>query len=56
MAGEDEVLIIINKKVEEPKKTKKKWDLKNFSLSKNKKEQQKEPDGKIYIPQEVVEE
>lgn len=55
MAGEDEVLIIINKKVEEPKKKKKKWDLKNFSFFK-KPEKQQMPLGEIYIPQEVVEE
>lgn len=55
MAGEDEVLIIINKKVEEPEKQKSKWQFKNFSFSK-KKEQPQVPEGKIYIPQEVVEE
>lgn len=54
MAGEDEVLIIINKKVEEPKKKKKKWEFKGFSFKKEKK--QAEPVGNIYIPQEVVEE
>lgn len=54
MAGEDEVLIIINKKVEEPKKKKSIWKFKNFSF---KKEKEKEvPAGQIYIPQEVVEE
>jgi cell division protein FtsB len=54
MASEDEVLIIINKKVEEPKKEKKKIEIKWF----RKKEKQKEdkPIGDIYIPQEVVEE
>ena len=54
MASEDEVLIIINKKVEEPKKEKKKVE---FNLFK-KKEKPKEdkPIGEIYIPQEVVEE
>lgn len=56
MAGEDEVLIIINKKVEEPKKKKSKFDfIKNLPFFK-KKEKSVEPTGKIYIPQEVVEE
>ncbi len=54
MAGEDEVLIIINKKVEEPKKKKSSWKLNWFPLKK--KEKPVEPAGKIYIPQEVVEE
>ena len=36
MAGEDEVLIIINQKVEQPKKKKDKWSLKD--LFKKKKE------------------
>ena len=56
MAGEDEVLIIINKKVEEPNKKKSKFDfIKNLPFFK-KKEKPVEPTGKIYIPQEVVEE
>lgn len=54
MAGEDEVLIIINKKVEEPKKKKSSWKFK-WNLFK-KKDKPVEPTGKIYIPQEVVEE
>lgn len=54
MAEEDEILIIINKKVEEPKKKKSKWNFKGFSFKK--KEKPVEPAGKIYIPQEVVEE
>lgn len=54
MAKEDEVLIIINKKVEEPKKEKKKWEFKKFSFKKEK--ENKEPLENIYIPQEVVEE
>ena len=53
MAGEDEVLIIINKKVEEPKKEKKKREFKWFKKEQKPKE---EPIGEIYIPQEVVEE
>lgn len=54
MAKEDEVLIIINKKVEEPKKQKKKWEFKNFFIKKEK--EKKQPLENIYIPQEVVEE
>lgn len=54
MAGEDEVLIIINKKVEEPKVKKKKWEFKGFSFKKE--EKPVEPTGEIFIPQEVVEE
>ena len=53
LAGEDEVLIIINKKVEEPKVEKKKWEFKWFKKEQKPKE---EPVGEIYIPQEVVEE
>lgn len=57
MAGEDEVLIIINKKVEEPQKKKKKWEFKGLtSLFKKKETPVKPPEGQIYIPQEVVEE
>lgn len=55
MAGEDEVLIIINKKVEEPKKKKTMWKFKGLKFKKDKK-QEAEPTGQIYIPQEVVEE
>lgn len=54
MAGEDEVLIIINQKVEQPKKKKNKWNFKN--LFKKKKPQQEEAPDNIYIPEEVVEE
>ena len=54
MAGEDEVLIIINQKVEEPEKKKNKWNFKGFNFKK--KEKQIEPAGEIYIPQEAVEE
>lgn len=54
MAGEDEVLIIINKKVEEPKKKK---SLLKFKGIKFKKDSSKEnPTEQTYIPQEVVEE
>ena len=55
MAGEDEVLIIINKKVETPKPKRKPWKFKN-PFSKKKDKQVEVPTGKIYIPQEVVEE
>ena len=54
MASEDEVLIIINKKVEEPKKEPKKWKFTWFGKKEKPKEEQ--PIGEIYIPQEVVEE
>lgn len=54
MAGEDEVLIIINKKVEEPKKKKSKWQ--SFKFPFQKQEKEVEPTGNIYIPPEVVEE
>ncbi|MBR1424067.1 septum formation initiator family protein [bacterium] len=56
MAGEDEVLIIINKKVETPKKKKNLTDkFKNFSLKKEKNEQDTQIE-KPFIPEEVVEE
>lgn len=56
MAGEDEVLIIINKKVEEPKKKEHSWKFKGFSWFKPKSKNEEKPKGEIYIPQEVVEE
>ena len=56
MAGEDEVLIIINKKVETPKKKKSFIkNLKKFSIKKEKNENYK-PDVKQYIPEKVIEE
>lgn len=51
MAGEDEVLIIINKKVEEPKVKKKKWNFKGFFRKKEEKPKEEAPSGDIYIPQ-----
>ena len=51
MASEDEVLIIINKKVEEPKKEPKKWKFTWFGKKEKPKEEQ--PIGEIYIPQEA---
>ena len=54
MAGEDEVLIIINKKVEEPKKQTKKVEFNWFKKKEKQKEEQ--PLGEIYIPQKVIEE
>ena len=51
MAGQDEVLVIINKKIE-PKKNKRKF----LQLSFIKKNKKNADSGKIYIPQEVVEE
>ena len=56
MAGEDEVLIIINQKVEEPKKEKKKFDFEFKWFKKKEKPKEDKPVGEIYIPQEVVEE
>ena len=56
MAGEDEVLIIINKKVEEPKKEKKKFEFDFKWFKKQEKQKEDKPVGEIYIPQEVVEE
>ena len=51
MAGHDEILIIINKKIEPNKKNKNKFVLNFGNKQKNSTE-----NGKIYIPQEVVEE
>ena len=56
MAGEDEVLIIINQKVEEPKKEKKKFEFEFKWFKKKEKQKEDKPVGEIYIPQEVVEE
>ena len=56
MVGEDEVLIIINPKVEEPKKKKSFWDLSKYSLKKQKANDEEQSVGEINIPQEVVEE
>lgn len=54
MAGQDEVLIIINKKVEDTKPKKKNFDFGNWF---KKKEINKETEtGNIYIPPEVAEE
>ena len=54
MAGQDEVLIIINKKVEDTKSKKKNWNLKNLFKKKN--SQNDSMTENIYIPPEVVEE
>ena len=54
MASQDEVLIIINKKVEEPKPKKKKWDFGKLFKKEQKEEEIKTE--QIYIPPEVVEE
>lgn len=53
MAGQDEVLIIINKKVEDKKPKKHKWNMGKL-FKKEKKEEIKTEN--IYIPPEVVEE
>lgn len=56
MAGEDEVLIIINKKVETPKKKKHFWNLKGkFSFTK-KQTKPEETNPNINIPQTMVDE
>jgi cell division protein FtsB len=55
MAKEDEVLIIINQKVETPKKSKSKWHFKGFTFNKKQKNQSEEA-GEVYVPSEVVEE
>lgn len=54
MAGQHEVLIIINKKVEDTKSKKKNWNLKNLFKKKN--SQNESMTENIYIPPEVVEE
>ena len=54
MAGQDEVLIIINKNVEDTKSKKKNWNLKNLFKKKN--SQNESMTENIYIPSEVVEE
>ena len=56
MAGEDEILVIINQKVETPKKKKTGWKFKGFSFGKDKQNEETQPIGEINIPQEVVEE
>lgn len=56
MAGEDEVLIIINKKVEEPKKKKPLFNFKGLKFKKTSEDKDKNPMEQIYIPQEIVEE
>lgn len=55
MAGEDEVLIIINSKTEEPKKKKSRWQFKGFSFKKEKPIEE-DNGGATFIPPEVVEE
>ena len=54
MAGHDEVLVIINKKVEKPKK-KKRWKFKGFDFKKNKNIEDK-PVELPYIPEQFNEE
>ena len=55
MAGQDEVLIIINKKVENTKPKKHFWELKKFKFDK-KKQKDTPLTEKPYIPEEVDEE
>lgn len=56
MAKEDEVLVIINKKVEEPVKNKKRWKFKSIKFKKDKSKKENFPSEKINIPTEVVDE
>lgn len=56
MAKDDEVLIIINKKVEKPKKKKKFIDLKNFNFLKKDKTQENLPIPAPIIPEEIMDE
>ena len=56
MAGEDEVLIIINKKVEPPVKKKKFWNFDKFLKKKTDDNLEDQNTDEIYIPSEVVEE
>ena len=55
MAKQDEVLIIINKKVEKPVQKKKKWDIKDWFKSKDN-TQYEEINAIPYIPQTMDEE
>ena len=56
MAGEDEVLIIINKKVEPPVKKKHDWKFLKFWEKKTDENPDVQNTDEIYIPSEVVEE
>ncbi|MBQ8460431.1 septum formation initiator family protein [bacterium] len=56
MAGEDEVLVIINQKVEEPQKTSKKWNFPKFTFKKQEKPKEEKPAEEIIIPPEINEE
>lgn len=56
MAGEDEVLIIINKKQEEPVKKKSFWNIKPFWSKDNNIKEDEQTAEHINIPTEVVEE
>lgn len=56
MAGEDEVLIIINKKPEEPVKKKSFWNIKPFWVKKDKPQEEEQTAEHINIPAEMVEE
>ena len=55
MAGQDEVLVIINKKVEKPKPKKAFWDFKNFK-SKKQNNKNTPPIEKPFVPEKVDEE
>ena len=56
MAKDDEVLIIINKKVEKPKKKKKFWNIKNFNIFKKDKKHEELPIPAPISPEEMMDE
>jgi len=56
MAGQDEVLVIINKKVEKPKKKKRFWKYKKFKFNLKKQNKNRGKVEKPYVPEEVTEE
>lgn len=55
MAGQDEVLVIINQKVEKPVTKKHFWDLSKIHFDKRNKEESSPPDN-VFIPEQVYEE
>ncbi len=56
MAGQDEVLVIINKKVEKPQKKKKLFNFKNLNFIKHKEEPQEQMPEIPEIPENMEEE
>ena len=55
MAGQDEVLVIINQKVEKPVPKKRFWNLNKIHFEKIKRDNSTPPD-KIFIPEQIYEE